>query len=180
MRKRVLLFLSGLIVFFFGVSILSLELMSFEYINQAPEMTMMSSEDVTEYVLGDENHYAFYSDDCYIELKENENIQDKVIVRVTYYPQYGSVLSTSDDLEVGNTTTKEFLYQFQKESYFTLVKAFSHDLLEDWKNHRFYNYSLVVYPHIIVEVNGTQKEQIKILGREEGKDDVFIESSLYD
>ncbi len=179
MKKKLVMLLSGLFLFFFGISIFSLEMMSFTYQNQAPENQKKTTVDTTEYVLSEDSFYEFVSQNCYIELKENNEIQDKIIVHASYQEEFGTLQSYSSDAESFGRSGKRMMYSFVKRDYFNVVASLSSFLIEDLKERTFHNYSQMVYPTIVVEVNKEQMKLISVSGRDIDLDDVLIESEFY-
>lgn len=179
MKKKLWMLLIGLFLFFLGISIFSLEMMSFTYQNQAPVWKESGKTDTTEYVLSEDSFYEFVSQNCYIELKENNIIQDKIIVHVSYQEEFGTLQSYSGDVESFGRSGKRMTYSFLKHDYFSIVASLSSFLIDDIKERTFHNYSQVVYPKIVIEVNKDQMKQVTANGRDQDLDDVLIESELY-
>ncbi len=168
MKKYSITFLIGLLIFGFGCGYFWFEIMNYDYINEAPQSSIYEQkEEEYRFEIDPLKKYLINSNQSLVEWKEDETLGKEALIKVTYYPDFGSVQFATSFSNFEEQEVKSIRFFLLHNNSFHHAKNFYHMIMEDLKHQEIHNYSLYAIPKVEVFTSKENQKYVSIDGIED-------------
>lgn len=174
MKRYIIPLFVGLIFIGFGSCYLWFEITDFTFINKVPEQALKEKQDTYEFPMVEGGNYRVVGNDSIVEITTSDEIVDKMIVNVYYYPEFTSV-DYHQNSYYENKPVKNIIFYREEGNEWNTIKNMKKFILNDIKEKTLHNYNLLVQPSIVVTVPTDWKDNVTIISDEDRMVDYFDE-----
>lgn len=156
MKKNLIGFVIGLLIFGAGCGYVGFEILSFDYIDTSKNNVVFHKESYTYKLNG--NIYEISSEYGEIEIVDSNNLIDSFILEISY-PE--DLMSIKKEEKIENNTNSIGI-KYQENLNSEEVKDIFVSFLEDFKNRKFYNYQKTYTPKVIIYIKEENLNYLKV------------------